>query len=84
MDAIKGSARVSVKLTSTSEIPALSKLFLLSERQLLVLRFETSHDSRQLLAGYGNQPEPAIPDKSVFDLAKAIVDVHLPVQRHGI
>ena len=98
MDAMKGRARFSVRLTSTIEIQNLSKLLLHSERQLLVLRFDTNHHNKQLEAGYGShtfsqtkllpvcckRPEPTTPDQSMFDLVKEIVDVHRPVQRHGI
>ena len=67
----------SARLTSSGEIPALNKMFLHSERQLLVLRLESNHPNRQRLAQYGNhqhsptklllvsgqRPKLATPDK---------------------
>ena len=98
MDALQRNAYFSARLTSNGEIPALNKMFLHSERQLLVLRIETNHPNRQRLAQYGNHqhsptklllvsgqgPKPASPDKSLFDLVKEIVAAHLPAKKHGI
>ena len=88
-----GSAYFSFQLTASSEIQALSKLFLHFERQLLVLRLETSHHNKQRLAWYGNLHLPPTNvfvvfgkeiDQSTVDLVKEIVNVNVSVHSHCI
>ena len=74
-----GSAYFSFQLTASSEIQALSKLFLHFERQLLVLRLETSHHNKQRLAWYGNLHLP--PANLVLVFGKSLINECLNLLR---